>query len=357
MSLTQFTILTIHFTIGTTILFGATPVTAMAKQDGWIASALGVILNLITILLYNRIGRQAGSLTIPQYADKLLGKWGGRLTMLFFLSYVILLSAFLLRVVGGFMTTYIIPDTPIEVIHLLLVFVTIVAARMGIDNLARTSELFFPWVLLFIISMLLLLLPQLDINNMLPILEAKPNTLSVAAFYYFSLQEQVVLMFLLPYVSKTNKAGKAFLIGTLFGSVIICLMTLFSILVLGADMTGGMLYPSYILAKTINVGNFLQRIEAVMAILWLIAVFVKITVCFYVSCEIVANSIGMKNLKPLTFPLGMIILVLSISVYKSTSEFLEFTPKSWSVLAVVFTIAIPGFLAIMGYFRKNVGSQ
>jgi spore germination protein KB len=306
------------------------------------------------VLLYNRIGRQAGGRTIPRYVDQLLGKWGGRTVLLFFLCYVALLTAFLLRVVGGFMTTYVITDTPIEVIQLLFMFVAVVAVRMGMDNLARASELFFPWVILFILSMLLLLLPQLDVNNILPIMEAKPNTLGVAAFYYFSLQEQVVLMFILPFVRKSSKAGKAFLIGTLIGSAIICLMTLFSILVLGADMSGGMLYPSYILAKTINVGDFLQRIEAVMAILWLIAVFMKLTVCFYVCCEIVANTLGMKTLKPLTFPLGMIILVLSISVYQSTAEFLEFTPKSWSVFAVLFTVAIPGFLAIMTYARRDV---
>jgi spore germination protein KB len=306
------------------------------------------------VLLYNRIGKQAGTRTIPQYVDQLLGKWAGRLILIFFLGYVVLLSAFLLRVVGGFMTTYIITDTPIEVIQLLLLFVAVVAVRMGIGNIVRASELFFPWVILFILSMMVLLLPQLDVNNMLPILEAKPNTLGVAAFYYFSLQEQVVLMFMLPYVRKSTKAGKAFIVGTLIGSAIICLMTLLSILVLGADMTGGMLYPSYILAKTINVGDFLQRIEAVMAILWLIAVFMKLTVCFYVCCEIVANTLGMKELKPLTFPLGMIVLVLSISVYQSSAEFLEFTPRSWSVFAALFTIAIPGFLAIMTYARRDV---
>ncbi|MDQ0493800.1 hypothetical protein QOZ95_001962 [Paenibacillus brasilensis] len=40
-------------------------------------------------------------------------------------------------------------------------------------------------------------------------------------------------------------------------------------LVLGPDITARNIYPGYALAKKISIGHFLQRIEAIMATMWL----------------------------------------------------------------------------------------
>lgn len=347
----QFMLITIHCTIGTTILIGASPVTYIVNQDGWIASVLGITLNLLSVLLYNWIGTRMNGLRFSQFIEQLLGKWIGRLLLLIVLSYVLLLAALLIRVVGGFMTTHIISDTPIEVIQLLFAFVAVIAVRMGVENLARTTEIFSPWVMLFLLSMFILLLPKLDLHNMQPILEAAPQKLTLATFYYFSLQEQVVLLFLFPYVAKSFKAAKALLVGTAIGGLLVCIVTLFSILVLGADVTGTMLYPSYTLAKMIDVGDFLQRIEAVLALLWLVMIFVKLTVCLYASCEIVSHVLGMSTIRTATFPVGIAAVVLSVSVYESAAEFVEFTPKTWSVFSFIFCIIIPVGIALISLMR------
>lgn len=66
----------------------------------------------------------------------------------FIFSFVFLLASFLLRVVGTFMTTHIMPETPIEVIHIVFISVVILAVRLGLENIGRASEIFLPWVMI-----------------------------------------------------------------------------------------------------------------------------------------------------------------------------------------------------------------
>lgn len=50
---------------------------------------------------------------------------------------------------------------------------------------------------------------------------------------------------------------------------------------MGAEITARQVYPSYIFAKKINIAHFLERIEAIMAGIWFLTIFFKLTLCFY----------------------------------------------------------------------------
>ena len=55
-SVRQFAVLVIIYTIGTTILVIPSGLAADAKQDAWIAAIIGVGLNLLIVCLYNKVG-------------------------------------------------------------------------------------------------------------------------------------------------------------------------------------------------------------------------------------------------------------------------------------------------------------
>ena len=73
-----------------------------------------------------------------------------------------------------------------------------------------------------------------------------------------------------------------------------------TILVLGPDITGRNLYPSYMLAK-INIGNFLQRIEAVMAVMWFITLFYRISLYFYAIAIGISQIFHIKTISLWSF--------------------------------------------------------
>ncbi|WP_235550870.1 GerAB/ArcD/ProY family transporter [Paenibacillus sp. Soil787] len=297
----QYTVLVILYTIGTSILIVPSSLATVAKQDGWIASILGIGAGLLSVLLYHALGNRFPNMTLAEYSERILGKWLGKTVSLLFISFIFLLASFLLRVVGNFMTTHIMPETPIEVVHIVFISVVILAVRLGLENIGRASEIFLPWVIILFLLLVGFLSPKIKIDNIQPVLEGGIKPVVLAAFYFFSLQELVVFLMLFPYVNRTKKARNAFLAGTWIGGIFVIITTVMSTLVLGTDFTVRNMYPSYTLAKQINVGNFLQRAEAILAVIWLITIFFKLAVCFYVIALGLAQTLKLKDYRPAPF--------------------------------------------------------
>jgi spore germination protein KB len=79
-----------------------------------------------------------------------------------------------------------------------------------------------------------------------------------------------------PSVDRPDQARKAFLTGGLIGGLIPVVLIVLAVLVFGPELTAKSIYPSYSLAQKINIGNFLQRIEAIMAAMWFISLFFRL---------------------------------------------------------------------------------
>ncbi len=95
-SIRQFTLLVIFFTIGTSILFVPTVLSAEAKQDAWIAAILGTGVGVAIVCLYAKLAMLFPNMTFVQYSETILGKWLGKFVSLTFLLYLLNFGVFLL---------------------------------------------------------------------------------------------------------------------------------------------------------------------------------------------------------------------------------------------------------------------
>jgi hypothetical protein len=79
-----------------------------------------------------------------------------------------------------------------------------------------------------------------------------------------------------------------------------------------------------------------------------------ITICYYASILSFAQIMKMKEIRPLLFPLGMILFVLSIVSYPNSSYFLNFVSKIWISYAFTFGILLPLCMIGTAVIRKRV---
>ncbi|WP_051541187.1 GerAB/ArcD/ProY family transporter [Caldalkalibacillus mannanilyticus] len=288
----QFTLLVTLSMIGSPILLLPSMLAIEAKQDAWITAILGVGMGLLVICLYNMVGRRMKNTTFIQYHQAVLGKWMGSLVSLLYLAYFFLISALDLRDIGEFMITHTLGETPIEAILILFTAIVVMGARLGMEVLARTAQIFFPWVLLMFSILVIFVLPEVSLDRAKPILDEGMLPVFRGAYQFvgFPFFEMVVFLMIFPYVNKAKQAGKAFLKGGLIGGTFLIIVTSLSILVLGEDISARSIFPSYLLAKRISIGDFIERIEAVVAGIWMITIFLKLTVLFY------ATALGLGQL-------------------------------------------------------------
>ncbi|GAB7388182.1 endospore germination permease [Bacillaceae bacterium] len=350
----QLGIFVFMYVLGSSILVAPVSAAAGAKQDAWISILLGTACGALLILLYNGINKRFPDSTLMEINEKLLGKWLGKTVSLFFFFYFFLICSGLLREIGDFMTTQILPETPVQTVYLLFLSVVLLGARLGIEPLARTAEILLPWVIGMLLLLILFLIPEMRIENLQPVFTdgLKPVIRGMLPYLGTSYLELVVFLMVLPYVRRKEKGRKAFLIGSFLGSLILFLVTLTALLVLGAELTARQVYPSYILARKVSIGGFVERIEALMAGIWIITIFIKLTLSFYASAIGLAQTFRLKEYKPLLLPLGMILTVLSLVVSPNIVYTQTVIRQIWPPYSLTFGFVLPLLLLTIGIRKK-----
>ncbi|WP_426446344.1 GerAB/ArcD/ProY family transporter [Paenibacillus sp. S-38] len=354
-SVSQFQLLVMLYTIGTTILITPAGLAMEAKQDAWLAAAAGVAVGLPVVWLHSLVGRRLQGRDFTTYCQDVLGRWAGSAVIAFFVFFSFISSATLLAYVGNFLTTQILVDTPIEVIHLVFGALIVMAVRLGLETVARTAEIFFPWFLGLFGALCLLLLPQVEIDNVKPVFDTEPMVLLRAGITLVATSALPLISFftVIPSVRRPERIRGAMLSANLAGGLFILIISFMSIAVLGAELTERLMYPSYALAKKISVGKFIQRVEIIIAALWFISIFFKLTVYFYAGLVSLAKLAKLDSIRPLTLPLGMLLVIYGQVVYPNVHYMLEWDKKVWVPMMILLGFLLPLVLLTVETLRKK----
>ncbi|MFB9756173.1 endospore germination permease [Paenibacillus hodogayensis] len=348
-----FTVLVIFFTIGTSILIAPSGLAAEAKQDGWLGCIIGIALNLLVVLLYVVLAERYPGLSLVQYCEAVLGRWLGKAAGLLFVAFFYLLASLMIGDLGFFLASQIMPETPMEVVQILFIIVVGLAVRAGLAVYSRAAEIFFPWLLLLLAVLIVPLVPKLQLHNVTPVLEYGIKPVLKSGFSLFGLQETVVMLMIYPLVSKGKGRIRGLVLGTAIGGFVLFIITLWSIAVLGASLSANQLFPAYTLAKNINIGHFLERVEGVMIFIWILSIFVKIAITFHSVALGTAQLFRVSDEKPFVWPLALGMLAISLICYPNTIYVKDFLAKNWTPFAIVFMVLLPVLLLCMSMIRGH----
>lgn len=351
----QLMVLVLIVTIGDSILVLPSLATAFAKQDVWLVAVLSLLLGMMVMLLFASLQKRNPQLTLVQVCDKVFGKWIGGFLALSFMFYLFLSVAVQLREIGDFMTTQILPETPIEAIHILFFVVVIYATRLGLVPIARTAEVFMPLLILMLIFMLIFLIPEIKIDNIFPLFGEgiKPIIRASVPFISFPFLELVPVLMILPQVKNAEKIRRSLLIGILVGGTVLAVITTLCILILGAELTAVNLYPSYLLARKIQVGNFLERIESILALIWFASIFMKCTLYFYSMSLGMVQIFNLRDRRAVILPLAVLALLVSINVSPNVVYINKVLGEIWPMYDLFYGVVVPCVLLLVSYLKSS----
>lgn len=358
-SIRQLTILTALFIIGSAILIIPSNLAEEAQQDGWLSALLSLGLGLLVIPLYSALCRRYPGQSLAEYCELILGRLLGKaVSLCFIIGFALTTAALTLRDIGDFITMQIMPETPAEATHILFMFVIIFGAYLGIEVFARGAEIFFPWVLLLFICFILFVVPQVEVKQFLPVLEHgfMPVIRGGLTFFSFPFLDMAILLLILPSVKDKDKVANALLWGCIIGGAFLIVTTLLSILTLGAESTARHMYPTYALAKKISIGNFLERIEAVMAVIWFLTTYFRMALLLYATAVGLAQALKLAEHRFLIIPLGMITVSWSI-LFIPNSSYLSKLLDHWATYALLPGLILPLLLLLVDMYRSNAQAK
>lgn len=346
----QFSMLMVGFIFGTSIIISPAQ---SAGHDGWIATLIGIMEALLIVWVFSTLANQFKDKTLVEINDLVYGRILGKGISLIFIWYLFHLSALVLTNFSRFLATEIYFTTPKTVLLIGIVAVCASTVGRGIEVLARCSVVLVSFVLLLIINDLGLAIPTMDINNLLPILDIPVEKLLWAAHGAATFPFAETVAFTMIFAFLNNRKGRYAPAATaiLIGGLCLTLLVARNSLVLG-PMQSTYVYQSYMAVQMIDIEDILSRLEVVVAVFFIFMVFVKVSVLLYGTALGLSQVFKLRSYRPLIIPVGILMIILSLTNVGSSLELYAFADKRYSIYAIPFELGIPLITLIVAKLRK-----
>ncbi|MCZ8522607.1 MULTISPECIES: GerAB/ArcD/ProY family transporter [Paenibacillus] len=350
----QFVIIAILYTIGDPILVIPSILAEHAQGDAWLSALLAWAAGLLFLLLFRALQKIYPGQGFTDMCESALGRtWGGFAAAVALLPFWTLLSSSLLREFSDFMTTQIMPETPIQAIYVIVVAVALYGLSLGLEPLVRSSEILFPWVIGLLALLMIFLLPEFKTVNLEPVLAHgwAPVVKGSYAMLAIPFMEVVTLLMIVPFVKGQKQAMRSYAYGVAGGGAVVVLIIIVALLALGPDITARSTYPTFVMAKKIRIGNFLERMEIIITIMWMITIYFKLAITMYALVIGTAKLARLKSYRPLLVPFGTLLVILAQIITPNSVEYYDFTATIWPLYAFSVCIVFPGVLLVAGKVR------
>ncbi|SCW41210.1 spore germination protein KB [Paenibacillus tianmuensis] len=340
-SVYQFTVLTILFSLGSTLLVISSGLADELKQDAWLGAALGTLGGLALVALYDALAGRLPGMTLPEMSTHLLGRTAGRIFKLGYLFFNFYSAAALIWYVGNFLTINLFTETPRPVLMILYAAVMLYGTHLGLGTLARSAETSFLIFMLALAVVMLSLLPEARTGNLLPVLESGPGPLARASFTFvsFAYFPWISLLMIYPkHVTRPEACGKALYTAVLSSGAILTAVTALTVMVLGPDRTAIEAYPTYNLTMKINISHFFERIEALLVLLWLLAIFYQAVVSYYAAVTGLAQMVQVDDYRSLNLSAGLCLVPFALLIYPNVGYEHVWDFKVWPLFSLTYAL-------------------
>lgn len=352
----QMFILVVLFEMGSAILIVPG---VSAKQDAWIAILLGLASGLLLFLIYYKLYSFYPELPLTSYVQEITGKWIGRLLGLLYIIYFMYFATRVLRDFGELLTTTIYFNTPLIVINSLMMLTIIYGVHKGIEVIARVGELYFGIIYLMALAGFVLIIFSgiIHLENLQPVLEHGWKPVFIAFLHETNLRpfgEMIVFAMLLPYLNDQKKGKAACMFGMILAGINVTITALINVATLGVELFLRSNFPLLTTIGKIQLANFIERLDVLFMVYLVIGGFFKIALFFYAAVIGAADLFRFKNHQKLSFPIGLIILVASVTI---SSNYAEHIKEGIKVVTVYIQwpiqVIIPVLLLIIAFFRNR----
>ncbi len=353
----QLMAITVLFVCGASTIIIASSITSLAKQDAWISAIVGMLVGLIVIWINTYLGELFPDKTYVEVIQLLLGKWLGGFIAANLIFMCFIGAPQFVWYVGDFFTTQYMPETPTYAINILFSIVVVIALLYGIEAMARASEIFFYVIVGMFTLTMLLVAPNMNGNNILPVLEngAVPVLKGTLHLLSFTTFPTILLNMIYPVnVEDIKAAKKSIFTGYLIGMSITFVSIMMCNLVLGSTITSISRFPVFLLTKEINVGIIFTRLEGLIVIVWLLTIFNNTVIFLYAGTLGLAKLLKLNDHKKIILPSGLIMAVFSNFIYTNVIYEMKWDTQVWLPYIFTFGLVLPTLLILVYLTKKHI---
>ncbi|WP_226002534.1 GerAB/ArcD/ProY family transporter [Paenibacillus sp. BJ-4] len=262
----------------------------------------------------------------------------GRMLLVVYLILFLIIFARDLRIITDLVEIVLLPLTPIVVISLILLLTLTFMAKGGISTIVNLAEIFVPLLILTLLTMPLFFGRNMDFSAIRPFLH--PDIGGVIKGSWRMLGYMADLMMLPFIIAGRSYNGRSAWLGHLIGSAFLIVLVLQSELVIGVPILSRLFYPSYELARQLQLTDFLDRFDLFVAGLTVPTFLTKVGVDLYVIGLTTKRMFAHTWGSLMVWPVGLLGYVCSFMLFSNVVQIYDFS-REWTMVMVIFFVFMP----------------
>ena len=302
----------IYFTIFP-LLFLSTPseMTEAAGSISWLTPLLGGLSGGSLLWIQQTLLKESPG-NLLQLAEALLGKGASYVFGLFYFFALFATACLWIRQYAE--NTLLVALPAIEFNHIILIYLisALVMVYLGIESLSRTCYLLMPLSIgaLFVVFAGLTL--EMEPLYLFPLLGyGIPSLIDPLLFYTGATAPAAILLVLAPSFQNKSAIQKVILFGIGGSAIIRSMAFAVYVTVFAVTVASEKIVPFFDMTRLIYINRYIQRIESLFILLWVVVGIVGIAVCFYGALTIMAQLLRLPTFTPLLLPLGIIMITVA----------------------------------------------
>lgn len=341
--------------IANNIIFNISAIILNTTGTGaWINIIYLSIISIIFIIVICILFKSFSNSDIVDISEYLGGKFLKIIIAISYIIFFIAFSALTLRYFSNSLHLIYFNYTPLFILMLLFLIPVIISSRCGLKAITGVTKIFFPFTFFGIVILMFSASKDFVWQNLFPILGFGTDSIFLNGITNLFAFNVIAYLFLLKPMLKDEKDFKTISIV----SVIIC-----GIYILAAVVSLLMAFPFviktdemftvYLLSRVVSFGEFLQRVDAIFILLWILVFLSFLSFNFYCILKLFKKIFNLENASSMCYSLAAIILGISL-FFKDISS-VKFILRNYLKIYSVILIFIVSFIVLLfAYFKKRI---
>jgi spore germination protein KB len=322
----------INMIVPSAILIIPSHVIEMTRQDEWVSMLLALGLTLVFTLVIGMICRQFSGASVLDWLESRMGRLIAKLLGFSLCFYYLVMASTNVRQYANYIWEQMMMKTPLFIICLVIAAIAVYMASRGVEAMGRIHFNVFMLYISFVVINLFLLGPQYNLNQFKPAFEVPPvQHMFATAMPAGWLSSIASIVLLLPYLKKDGQAQKIALWSTLIAGLMLVLITSVAVAVFGADIIDAIAYPAFAALGTIDIGQFLERVDILLLTAWMASMFANVSVYIFFLFQMLEGTFKLNSKMATSGSLVLFITVTAVYSWPSHSAVVYFSSGVLSV--------------------------
>ena len=287
---------------------------------------------------------------ICEYAG---GKWLKNTFCILICIYFLTVSGFVIRTFAESLVLIYFPNIDLEIIILIFVTITIIMNLLGFKAISRVTLLTIPIILFSMVIIFISSFSKFIPERALPVLGyGAYDTFVLGLGNIFAFSSTIIAPFLIPYIGSGKNFKKASIISMLVYFVYLLLGVIALLFLIPSITEINNTLSIYILSRRINFGEFIQRIDAVFILIWIMSIFNYLAITMHFTLTTFKKMVNIKQKNGLVYCFAALLYVISL-IPQTLSDVNFFDGTIYRYASIIFVFFITIIILGIAYFKKK----